>query len=482
MIHRWEEIRNRFFSPRKKTVAMVSAGRMFMADVQEGKYIRRSVFPLRDLSGQVIAEAFFQAAEEGFTDRDILLIHTFPDLRVTCKSFPSMTEEELEETMYWEQDRIFGTQTDLQIAWTPIEKGFDGWKVSLAGSFRDTLALWTSAAETAGKRIIRCIPVTEGVFREEPSFYLYGRKNSALLVFRDGTAWESRVLKPKDALEKMKIFTAHITENHEVATGNVCFVPLSDCHDDQIVFWTELIEAWKNSMKNPSISEETQEEIGVEEFSSEETEIGIEEDAPDIREETKCFLTEQELWSMVLPVMESAPAASMDFIRRSETDDWVLSENRWLRIGQGAAAILFVFCFGLACLLGFAVAEENRTEAKLAELYPVQQEMKKERMERNREDAFVSRLKRLEQEDSGWEQKLVMLSEYMPQGAVLSEITSENGLVRLQGTADSPATAARMEKNLKNAWGGEVRLERRKQEPHLKMATFTLVWQKGKGK
>ena len=96
-----------------------------------------------------------------------------------------------------------------------------------------------------------------------------------------------------------------------------------------------------------------------------------------------------------------------------------------------------------------------------------------------KENQLLSELKSLEENDLRWEQKLIALSECTPQGIVLSEINADEGTVHITGTADSPVTAMRFQKELEKAWGGKTYIEKQKREPNLKMAVFTLLWKGG---
>ncbi len=63
---------------------------------------------------------------------------------------------------------------------------------------------------------------------------------------------------------------------------------------------------------------------------------------------------------------------------------------------------------------------------------------------------------------------MIALSECTPQGIVLSEINAGEGTVHITGTADSPVTAMRFQKELEKAWGGKTYIEKQKREPNLK--------------
>lgn len=188
---------------------------------------------------------------------------------------------------------------------------------------------------------------------------------------------------------------------------------------------------------------------------------------------------EEGLWTILLPVMEAADGAEMDFLAGKKRKVLPAGEVNWLRANQGMSALFAaagILCF---ILLGYTFLEEREAEAKLAGLSAVRIEMDAERKEREKENQLLSELKSLEENDFRWEQKLVALSECTPQGIVLSEINAGEGTVHITGTADSPVTAMRFQKELEKAWGGKIYIEKQKREPNLKMAAFTLLWKGG---
>ena len=177
--------------------------------------------------------------------------------------------------------------------------------------------------------------------------------------------------------------------------------------------------------------------------------------------------------------MEAAEGAEMDFFAGKKRKALLTGEVDWLRAGQAVSALSAGAGILCAIFLGYASLEEREAEAKLAELSAVRIEMEAERKERAKENQLLSELKSLEENDLRWEQKLIALSECTPQGIVLSEINAGEGTVHITGTADSPVTAMRFQKELEKAWGGKTYIEKQKREPNLKMAAFTLLWKGG---
>ena len=262
---------------------------------------------------------------------------------------------------------------------------------------------------------------------------------------------------------------------------DIVFIPMSGGMKE-IPFWKNLAEKWREKIKTLSLSDEIEPEPDdfpapadekADGMLSCECEMPVDEGevfSEESGEEDHLVKTfacgeemEEELWTILLPVMEAADGAEMDFLAGKKRKVLPAGEVNWLRAGQGVSALFAaagVLCF---ILLGYASLEE----------------MEAERKERAKENQLLSELKSLEENDLRWEQKLIALSECTPQGIVLSEINAGEGTVHITGTADSPVTAMRFQKELEKAWGGKTYIEKQKREPNLKMAAFTLLWKGG---
>lgn len=480
----------------RKTVVMAAAGRLWLAEMEKGKYLVKKSAALPKITEESLAEAF--SSLSGIGEREIILIYNSPDLHTVCRTFPAMTEEELAETMYWEQDRIFGVREDLRLTWKAISEDITGWTVSLAGVREDSVACWQSAAEKAGRKITRCIPVTAVELpRERRPLYLYGKGKSALFLFREEHVQESRILNTADADKKLQVFIRHLLKSYDMEGRDIVFIPMSG-GVKEIPFWKDLAERWPEKMKTLPLSGEIEPEPDdfpapadekADGMLSCECEMPVDEGevfSEESGEEDHLVKTfacgeemEEELWESLLPVMEAAAGAEMDFLAGKKRKALLTGEVNWLRAGQAVSVLSAATGIICAIFLGYTSLEEREAEAKLAGLSAVRIEMDAERKEREKENQLLSKLKSLEENDLRWEQKLVALSECTPPGIVLSEINAGEGTVHITGTADSPVTAMRFQKELEKAWGGKIYIEKQKREPNLKMAAFTLLWKGG---
>lgn len=480
----------------RKTVVMSAAGRLWLAEMEKGKYLVKKSAALPKITEESLAEAF--SSLSGIGEREIILIYNSPDLHTACRTFPAMAEEELAETMYWEQDRIFGVREDLRLSWKAISEDITGWTVSLAGVREDSVACWQSAAEKAGRKITRCIPVTAVELpRVRRALYLYGRGKSALFLFREEHVQESRILNTADADKKLQVFLRHLSKSYDMEGRDIIFIPMSG-GTKEIPFWKNLAEKWREKMKTLPLSGEIEPEPDdfpapadekADGMLSCECEMPVDEGevfSEESGEEDHLVKTfacgeemEEELWESLLPVMEAAAGAEMDFLAGKKRKALLTGEVNWLRAGQAVSVLSAATGIICAIFLGYTSLEEREAEAKLAGLSAVRIEMDAERKEREKENQLLSELKSLEENDLRWEQKLVALSECTPQGIVLSEINAGEGTVHITGTADSPVTAMRFQKELEKVWGGKIYIEKQKREPNLKMAAFTLLWKGG---
>ena len=463
----------------RKTAVIAAAGRLWLAEMEKGKYLVKKSAALPKITEESLAEAF--SSLSGIGEREIILIYNSPDLHTACRTFPAMEEEELAETMYWEQDRIFGVREDLRLTWKAISKDSTGWTVSLAGVREESVACWQSAAEKAGRKITRCIPVTAVELpRPRRPLYLYGRGKSALFLFREEHVQESRILNMADADKKLQVFIRHLLKSYDMEGRDIVFIPMSG-GVKEIPFWKDLAERWREKIKILPLSGEIEEPDDFTDPADEREAFSEESGEEDHLVKTFAYGEEMEegLWTILLPVMEAAAGADMDFLAGEKRKALLTGEVDWLRAGQAVSALSAGAGILCAIFLGYTSLEEREAEAKLAGLSDVRIEMEAERKEQEKENQLLSELKSLEENDFRWEQKLVALSECTPQGIVLSEINAGEGTVHITGTADSPVTAMRFQKELEKAWGGKIYIEKQKREPNLKMAAFTLLWKGG---
>ena len=130
--------------------AAISVGAtLFMVTVRNGRFLKEKEYILSGEGEASLAEALCRAEKDGFRHRKLLWLMNEPDLRCVCRKFPNMTEPELEETIQWEEDRLFGSE--------PVQSGYhilsytpEGYEVLVSAIRKETGDRLAAAAEKAG--------------------------------------------------------------------------------------------------------------------------------------------------------------------------------------------------------------------------------------------------------------------------------------------------------------------------------------------
>lgn len=120
------------------------------------------------MTENAVAAAFRALAEQGMKRKEILLLVNFPDLRLENRKYPAMTEEEMVETMYWEEDRLFRTEEPMAPGWEVTSHSPLGWEVHVEAVKKETLSLWEKGAALAGCHVGKALPVTAVPFPKNP--------------------------------------------------------------------------------------------------------------------------------------------------------------------------------------------------------------------------------------------------------------------------------------------------------------------------
>lgn len=160
------------------------------------------------------AEALLRrGAEAGFAQRRVMLAVNGAELRMESRRFPDMTEDELAETLVWEEDRLFPSSVPLRMDWIALSHSPDGWAVAAAACPAPVLGEWRDAARRAGRRLCRAAPPLP---REGETLLLVGRAQAMALFFEEGLLRKRR-LEPDEAAELPEGWTA---------------CPAADCTED----------------------------------------------------------------------------------------------------------------------------------------------------------------------------------------------------------------------------------------------------------
>lgn len=180
-----------------------------------------------EAAGEVIGrEAFFaggdpaalvaRAVREGFRGPRLFLALTLPGLRVEARRFPDMTEEELGETLRWEQDRLFRSAEPLAMDWKAIAHSPEGWETCATACEEEAFGRWVDGARAAGWRVARAAPLLPS---EGEQVVFVGRKECLMLARSGGLA--KRRFRAGEEESALPLLTGEETP--------LAAVPMADC-------------------------------------------------------------------------------------------------------------------------------------------------------------------------------------------------------------------------------------------------------------
>ena len=429
-------------------VCVLLAGKLWAADLKEGRFLRTASVPLEEMTENAVAAAFRALAEQGMKRKEILLLVNFPDLRLENRKYPAMTEEEMVETMYWEEDRLFRTEEPMAPGWEVTSHSPLGWEVHVEAVKKETLSLWEKGAALAGCHVGKALPVTAVPLSEEPHFILYGRKRSAILIFRKDRLLRSRILR-KEEKGKGALFMERCLANFNIQKGTCFFIPLSDCGREEETFWKERMK----------------EEI------EREGENGL---LPDSLTMAENFLSDYGGWADMEILFRRLSSGRLTLPLTEKRKSFITEENRTLRAAQGLCLVSLLF-FLLAG--GEFLSAENRLSGLRREegrLKPQKEQLVEARRTAVRERELEQLLGDLEKKDGRWEEKLVLLAESVPPGIVISSIIQKGDVIHIEGTAQSNERLSLFRNSFSTSWGMNARNGSRKADPVTGLVDFTI--------
>ena len=434
---------------RKTLYILPLAGNLLGVVVEDFKFVSYERVPWEDNgTPEAIAMALQQLEEKGIRQKRRVLLVNQPSCRMVRKRFPDMTEEELKESMYWEEDRLFYTGEAMALGYRVLSHSPEGYDTVLFAWPRAEMEIWTEAARQCKKSWAAVCPVMDIQVTDRPYFALYGCKEKGTLLFRSHQEIRSRRVSIK---EESAFFLQTMMEQQEIKEADVFLFPMSDCDREEIENW----QAW------------LEESVGS--LSEEGKEIHLE--IPTIGTEADPF------WPLCQPLLLRGDACGVLFPQAHELQvPFFCQENRTLRLAQGAALAAGLFLLYAGGQTISLTLQQKKVESESVALQPEREQMRAVQQERSRIEEKLNHLKTVEKQDPHWEQKLVQLAETVPQGVVLSEIKAERETVQITGTATAAAAVPSFEKRLRTAWGGEVRLVKRKTSMRTGLLEFTVEW------
>ena len=428
-----------------QTAVFLLAGELCAMTVTEGKCLQRWSVPL----AENLAESFRALKEKGMKKHRLTLLINEPSLQWERKKFPDMTDEEFEETIYWEEDRLFAGTEAMATGYRVLRHDSEGYDILFHGFPKEELTRWESAAHEAGLHITRAIPVTDIFITDDPYMALYGGASWGALFFFSENGVETRHLTVDEA-GKAARFLEHIREETEGPLP--CFLfPLSDAGEEDM-------EAWRNYLCE-EIETLPEGESFVEVVALSETPLrsGM---------ELLALSLERSLARLSL-----AMAGEGALFTR---------ENRPLRIAQCACLLGVLFCLFAVGDYFHARHQWDAAETESQGLRPVKERLSDERHEEKEESDLLERLKELEKKSPRWAERLISLSDTIPQGVVLQSIHREGARILIKGTAASGEPLQSFTRSLSAAWGGRTALKGRKQNKDTGLLEFTVEWREDK--
>lgn len=449
------QIRERVVAWQKKrvrTVVFPLAGKLCAVETVEGKRLGQW---LVDYDGDPshLKDCFLSLKAAGLRDKKLWLLVNAEALRWSRKRYPQMTKEEFAESMEWEADRVFRTEEAIAMGHRVLSHDEEGWEALLHALPRVEMGAWEMGAHEAGLTISRAFPVTDIPLKEGPHFILYIRRRSAMLLFRREGLWESRILHPADE-GKASLFMERQMDMYDLSALPCFLVPMESCGPEERMAWLSYMEK-----EMAFLTAEGIEECKVVTLVTE-------------------HLEEGGYWDDAMRVVLSVSHAGTALPLLMGERPFLTEENQKLRIAQAACAIgaaFFLFA-GVSFLSAYREDKAQLTENEaLSPMKVKRAEMKRASEE---EAALLAMLKEEEAKDPHWEQRLVLLADGMPQGVVLSEISSEGEDVLLKGTSQKTSDLSNFTSHLTRAWGGLTELKSRKKNARTGLFEFTVRWKK----
>ncbi len=433
------ETLTRLLARRKHTAVFPLDGKLVAIAVREGKCLASWSVPL----AEDLTASFRALREKGMKARRLVLLLNMPELSYDRRKFPDMTDEELAESMYWEEDRLFSGDDPKTTGYRVLSHSTEGYDILFHGLPKDALTHWEEAAAAVGLHIEKALPVTDISISDDPHLALYGGRTSGALFFVAEDNLEMRHLSLRDEGKAARLIERIRKEEQGPLP---CFLfPFSDAREEDLA-------AWKSWM---------QKEIESLPSGNEMVEIVELSDAP-LRSGAELLALSLDRAGTRLPLTMAG--------------DFLTKENRAFRLTQGLCLFGFLFF-----LFSWGNYFYGHYQLKMAEernqmLAPVKEKLAEAREKENHEVELLEKLKELEKKSPHWETRLLSLADSMPHGIVLSSIKRDGSRTLISGTAVSAEPLQNFTRTLPEAWGGRAALKSRKTNQTTGLLEFVVEW------
>lgn len=424
-------------------------GKLLGVEVSHQKFLSYEMVPWDgEVQAESIASALQALAQKGLNRKRRILLVSRPSCRMERKRFPDMTKEELQESMYWEEDRLFYTGEPMALGYRILSHTDEGYDTMLFAWPRSELDVWMEAGNVVDRPWAAAYSVMDMVWQDIPHFVLYAGKQKGTLLFRQEEMIQSRRVSMKDT--EGSFFMETKMEQQEIQDAPCILIPMADCEEEKLWEWQDWLLQEIHSVQEHGLC------IKPIEISTE---------------------AEKPLWQAWQPMLLRGDTCRAAFPLIHEIKEPFFSkENRWLRIAQGTALASGLFLGYTACQTLSLTRQQQTVQKETEALAPLREQWQAMQRKRGEEQERLAWLKELENKNPHWEQKLVMLAECMPSGVVLSEIKSDGQKIQITGTSISAGALQSFIKQLRVNWGGQVRLLKRKKAAHSNLLEFTVEW------
>lgn len=426
----------KWLNRREIVVIPVKTGAFFGA-VQEGKFLR---YAFLEGNGEVwneeaIISLFQKVKEEGWPAGDMTLVLNDSAWHMERRKLPNMTEEELEETMYWEKDRLFHTNNAVSMGWQVLFHDHSEWDIMAVGAEEEILERWSDGAKQCGWCISRVVlsAAVSSFLAESGLFLMPLRKGAFILAFQDGRFLQWRRV-PDGAKGEEELCRFLEKEDPQGILPHFFWPSLDAGEEDK----------WRCLFMGSS-------------------------DADDI--------------SLFCPMAAAAVRVPENLnvaLERYRKKPFWHKDVRSLRILQGATAALLFGAVVQAFLWGGAYQDLHTETVRYDRLASVRESMAEARQEEKEIRIMKEILQDQEKRDTHWQQKLILMADTMPDGIVLRLMAADGEGIRLEGHGDSHKTISDFQRRLQSLWGGTVRMKSSGKQENSPFLSFSLQWKENR--
>ena len=506
---KWQALREQYRKQKIVTVIAPYPDGLWAADIRDGKFLRKVFIPWNGPADEDgAAEMLRLLSAQGFSRRNLILAVNGADLRIQSRRFPDMTEQELAESMVWEEDRMFRLPGPVSMAWEKLSSGFSGCEVLMAGAMKEKIFFWEKAARRAGKRIIRAVPAAGFVCREKPAFTLCAFRKKGVLLCRYGAFFRRRSLSPKLHGEGL-YFMKRTAGDLAVTDMDFSLLFMGDCGPQDRAFWRRWAADELAGKTGPAevfgetedsgFFPEPEDDFGEtspdspEDFSDfadnpeepapfygtdlspDETEAQTETDRPLHLhwEQAETKSEEDGFREGTEPMLLASAESAVSFPLTLAGAPFLTRRNAPLRTAQGLLAVSLFFLGLSGVRYGLAAEALHTAREEAVSLAPVRAEQSRVRAEEKQDRDLTAQLRQLEAENPHWENRLLSLSDRLPSGTVLNSLTVREKQITLRGTASDYGSLEKFRAALEKDWHCRARISGR--EPKGSYFTFTLI-------